>query len=302
MVIWRKYIEENRLKGYLVENIKFMCIHDIGHSIKLSIYLVKEIKEGKIKNTDKLQEYLADIVGKSLEELDINKFLKTDDILFIGQLLNSMKELEKHKILSCIMPSNQALVQVAVSLLDPKNTDHSKYSEEEKEFIKNLRHLITTRKADSQQTIDSIVLSIQTKEDKREEIQNKIYDILGMSQEDKGIYNYKSKFKKYNKEEPIYIENEDGKIFQLNKFPSLHMDLKEEYRYGVYVILPELKERGIHQEKINQIQNMLDKYQAQEEIEKSDDNRVCGRMNMFQVQHGGINYSTKLDQFFDEGR
>ena len=30
---WREYIEKNHLKGYLVEKIKFMCIHDIGHSM-----------------------------------------------------------------------------------------------------------------------------------------------------------------------------------------------------------------------------------------------------------------------------
>ena len=30
---WRQYIENNKQKGYLVDTIKFMCTHDIGHSM-----------------------------------------------------------------------------------------------------------------------------------------------------------------------------------------------------------------------------------------------------------------------------
>lgn len=433
---WRKYIEENKLKGYLVEKMKFMCVHDIGHSMfshsveskigdgncthedigkrivqeneeirivlenikaneqdsnlsgdgsleflcegnidfdrmdflvrdrlylgkkdavnlnlvlntmcelklieegtykyvykpealpyieeflqlrdnmyktkyrskerkitdQLSSTLLQQIEDGKIKNADKLQQYLNNIIGIGVEKLCISDYLNTNDITFLNPLISDIKELESNEVLNCIMPNNETLLQLAISFLDPKNTKYTDYNDEEKEFIKNIRSLISKRKNNTKVGIDSIVLSVETTEDMREEIQTKIRDSIGIDKNISGIYTYKNRFRKYNENQPIYIEDEKGEIYTLDKYPNLQMDLTDEYTYGVFAILPELKEQGIDKEKIDKIKSVIMEFQEQEDIDNND-NLIRNRMNMFKTEHNGINYVSKMKQFFGE--
>lgn len=435
---WRKYIEENKLKGYLVEKMKFMCIHDIGHSMfshsieskigdencthedigkrivqeneeirialenikaneqnsnlsgdgsleflcegnidfdrmdflmrdrlylgekdienlnlalntmcelklsekgnyiyvykpealpyiekflqlrdnmykskykskerkitdKLSSNLVKQIKDGKIKNTEKLQQYLNNIIGIGIGKLDIRDYLNTNDITFLNPLISDIDELESNEVLNCIMPNNEALLQLAISFLDPKNKEYTDYNDEEKEFIKNIRNLISKRKNNPKVGIDSIVSSVETTEDMREEIQRRIRDSIGIDKNISGIYNYENRFKKYDKKQPIYIEDEKGVIYKLDKYPNLQMDLTDDYTYGVFVILSELREQGIEKEEIDKIKSVIMEFQEQEDIDNND-NLIRNRMNMFKTEHSGINYVSKMKQFFGEER
>lgn len=432
---WRKYIEENKLKGYLVEKMKFMCIHDIGHSMfshsieskigdencthedigkrivqenqeikialenikaneqdsnlsgdgsleflcegnidfdrmdflmrdrlylgekdkenlnltlntmcelkllegtyvyvykpealpyikkflqlrdnmykykyrskeskitdQLSSILVQQIKDGRIKNTKELQQHLNNIIGIGLEKLNINDYLNTNDITFLNPLIRDIDELESNELLNCIIPNNEALLQIAISFLDPKNTEYTDYNDEEKEFIKNIRNLINKRKNNKRIRIDSIVLSVETTEDMREKIQKRIRDFIGIDKNISGIYSYKNKFKKYDKKQPIYIEDEKGEIYPLDKYPNLQMDLTDDYTYGVFAVLPELKEKGIDKEKIDKIKSVIKEFQEQEDIDNND-NLNHNRMNMFKVEHNGTNYVSKMRQFFGE--
>ena len=438
---WRKYIEENRLKGYLVEKIKFMCVHDIGHSmfshsiekligdqncthedigrrilkenaevrealdkikadekdsnlegdgsleslcegnidfdrmdflirdrvytgkeyaygliLKLNMtccdleyvpeqgnyqyvyrqealpyieeflqlrdemykkdyrskqrkmtdcfmsYLLEELSSGRIKNTPKFQYAMENIVGKKLEEIDIEAFLETNDITFLDQLINDINETDKNEALKFITQHKKALFQVAVSLLDPQNTKFSEYNENEQEFIRTLKKLISVPKSQSKETkikIEDIIANVELEDDKRVEIEEKINLILEDKKAD-GIYPYKSKFKKYDKNQPIYIKDKNGTIYKLNEFPELDMDLSDEYKYGVEVVIPKLRSQGIPEEKITQIKQVIQEYQEQEQKEKTGKNIDTNRMEMFKGKEK--NYQNIMDNLFEEER
>ncbi len=433
---WREYIEKNKLKGYLVEKIKFMCIHDIGHSmfshsieklvgdtncthedigrkivqcneevmealnkiqaneqdsniegdgsltylcegnidfdrmdflmrdriyagreykddliLKLNMmcdieyipqkksyeyvyrpealeyiedflqsridmykseymsrkrkatdtfmsYLVQEVKNGDIKSTSNIQKFLENIMRKSLEQIDVELFLKTNDIIFLNELISDLEEVEQNELLRYIAHNKQTLLQIAISLLNPQNTSYSEYSKEEQEFLKNLKNLIKNQKSNTKQNIEDIIINAELKEDKRKEIKEKIDAILEGQNVD-GIHYYKKTYKKYNKNQPIYIKDKDGKIYKLDEYPMLKLDLSDEYGYGCEVILHQLKKQGVPTEKIEQIKQIIILYQKQEEeikIGKKESNR----MNMFQTQTEEIDYEEKIEEFFPE--
>lgn len=307
-----KWMEEENKYGYVYKEEalpyieKFLSIRDEMYKKiyqskqrviddELASQLVQEIKDRKISATEKMQRYLKNIVGKEIEEIDVHSILETNDILFLNQLIYTKKQLEKEEILNYIMPDSQTLLQIAISLLDPQNTNYNDYEEEEKEFIKNLRKLIS--KKTEQLEMEKVIPSVRLKEDKQEEIENKIQKILGEDKKIKGIYYHTTKFKKYNKKEPIYVETAEGKIVTLDKHPNLQMDLSNEYYYDFYVILPELKEQGVEPEKLEEIRKLIEEYQK-EEVELTNSSLEANRMSMFQTQQGESNDEKKLDKFF----
>lgn len=435
---WRKYIEKNKLKGYLVEKIKFMCVHDIGHSmlshsieslmgnqkcthedigkkiiqedkeIKMalqnitaneqdsnltgdgsleplsegnidfdrmdflrrdSLYLgekfpndlilslsnmcdlifiqkekvyryvyreealpyiekllklrdfmyktqyksrktkitdilssnvVQQIKDGKIKNTEKIHNYLNNIIGKNLNELNVSEYLKINDILFLNELISAVNTEENNEILSYILSNGKMMLQVAISLLDPKNTEYNDYSEEEKDFIKNLRDLIKKGDFSKKIKLKDIVLSIETEDDETEHIQAKINNAISGNKPIKGIYSYVSRFEKYNTEQPIYIQNKEGEIYTLDKYPDLQMDLATDCKYGICIILPELKEQGVSNEEINDIRSIIEEYKQKKKDNSNDHIKNTSRMNIFQTDPNGIDYYAKMNKFFKE--
>lgn len=260
---------------------------------RISVKLVNEIKDGEIQN------YLQHIIGKKLEEINVDEYLKTNDIVFLNELLKRRKELEQDEILRCAIPDNQALLQVAINLLDPKNTDSSEYSRGEKEFLRNLRAKLAEKEQLPKENLENMVASVQLEEDKREEIQKRIQDVLGTDEKLKGIYCYEREYKKYKEEEPIYIEEEDGRIVTLNQHSKLQMDLSVKHGYGIFAILSELKKQGLEEEKIAEVQAIIEEYQN-EEIKPTRNKLEKSRMNMFQTRHGGQNYEERFNEFFDE--
>lgn len=428
---WRKYIEDNRLKGYLVEKMKFMCVHDIGHSMfshsvekligdencdhedigqkilqeneevrralekikakeensnlegdgslelfcegnidfdrmdfslrdrlyigeknledvilnldamcdlkwveeeggyryvygpealpyiekfliardymyqqeykakqrviddELSSKLVEAIKDGEI------QKHLKHIIGKRLEEINVDDYLETNDIIFLNQLIKSKRELQSNEILRYVMPDNQALLQIAINLLNPRNTDASEYNEEEKEFLRNLKGVLAEENNLPNEKIEDVIPSVHLEEDKRDEILGKIQDVLGCEGEIKGIYPYERTYKKYKEEEPIYIQEEDGKIVTLDQYSKLQMDIEAKHGYGIFSILSELKEQGFQEEKISQVQGIIKEYQK-EEVGLNKNKLESNRMNLFRTEHGGIDYTEKFNQYFAE--
>ena len=126
--------------------------------------------------------------------------------------------------------------------------------------------------------------------------------MLGKDQEVEGIYKYKKRFKKYDSEDPIFIKNENGEIQTLEQIPNLQMDLTDEYQYGAYIIKPQLREQGISEEKISQIQEIIESYQKPENMQESEQKKEKNRMNLLRTAHGEMDYEEKFNQFFGEER
>ena len=149
------------------------------------------------------------------------------------------------------------------------------------------------------ENLENMVASVQLEEDKRDEIQKRIQEALETDEKVKGVYCYEREYKKYKEEEPIYIEEEDGRIVTLNQHSKLQMDLSVKHGYGIYAILSELKKQGLEEEKIAEVQAIIEEYQN-EEIKPTRNKLEKSRINMLQTRHGGQNYEQRLNEFFDE--
>lgn len=270
---------------------------------KIWSYLVKQIQEGKIQNTDKLKRCFNITIGKKIEDVDVDRFLKTDYMVFLNQLMGrDINEIESNEILNYSIPDNKQLLQIAIDFLDPKNTNYNEYSQEEKEFLRNIRNLISKRNDNLKKNIDDITISVEIKEDKTDEILGQIKDVLVNKENISRFYSYKNTFKKYNNKEPIYIEHKkSGKIYTLDKHPDLKMDLSNDYTYGVFAIIPELKEQKITNEEIEKIKKILANYKNNDDRHTNKNDIKQNRMNMFKVEYNK-NYVHKMDEYFDEGR
>ena len=429
---WRRYIEENKLKGYLVEKIKFMCVHDIGHSMfshsvetligdkdcthedigakilrenkeikealdkikpaeensnlqgdgsleplcagnidfdrmdfllrdrtytgreyayglilklnmlccdleyipeqgkyqyvyrpealpyieeflqlrvdmykneywsknkvvtdKFVCYLLEKINNGEIQSTQRFRKYLEGIVGKNIDDIDIESFLETNDIVFLNQLIDKDDDAVRY-----LTQNTKALFQLSVSLLDPEHTDVSEYSEEEKEYIKKLRNVISRKTIIPKIKMEDIILSVELKEDKRQEIQEKIRNVLG-SEITEGINDYISTFKIYDKSQPIYIKDENESIHTLDELTELDMNLDDELRYGVWVTIPELERQGISLEQIKQIRQIMRSYQGNEPIEREESNEKVDKDRMTMFKDSNMSYEDKVTVLFE---
>ena len=111
----------------------------------LACYVLQEMNDGKIGQNSKLKTYLNHIVGKRLEEIKIEEYLNANDILFLKELME-IEETSNDAIVRYLIPNNKELLQLAIALLNPQDTSHNDYNEEEREWLKILRNRMKKEK------------------------------------------------------------------------------------------------------------------------------------------------------------
>lgn len=368
---WREYIEQNKQKGYLVDTIKFMCTHDIGHSmlshsieklignekfthedigekirqkdeeLKLALEKIKpnedesykgdgsltslcegnidfdrfdylsrdylylgeddknindiikkldlfcrleKMKDGKMayvydyeameyieqfllfrkeiyinnikeKNISKTEYYLRNTISKiikldnnsglkhlfssmynkSTDDINIENVLETNDIKLFNTLFKLEENIESDELkslISSIIPDTENLFQLAVSMLDPKNRDRISYTEDEKEFINNIRKRISQKR--QKDNISNHIMAFETEKD----------EIINNVPNNSAIEHYKKRFRIYNPDETIYVKDKNGQIVKFEEHSNLSISLNDEYRYGIFLSIDELKKQG----------------------------------------------------------
>lgn len=264
----------------------------------LTSYLVKYITENELDTGKELKEYIFKFVNKSMDDIDVNQYIKGNDLVWLNSLID-MAENEKDKNLRDIallcLPNTSGLINVAYSLTNKQkikesNIDKDKNIEEgmtveEKKLIKNLKKLIkceselspklrTSRfKKNNQLSMDFEDMT------EFENVKKYIGNILNF-EETNGIECEKIKHKKYNIDEPIYIESSDGKTYTFDKLPERTMDISPEYVYYIYMIEPILKIDGISQKQIDEIRQELIKYNKEPKQNVFSERMNCLRLRI----------------------
>lgn len=399
---WREYIEENRQKGYLVDTIKFMCTHDVGHSMlshsmekiignnecthedigekirkqdnelnsaleKIKpneeksnqgdgsldslcegnidfdrfdylsrdyLYLgdqernindiikrlassckLEKLENGKMayvyncetmkyieqfllirkeayknimeKNKMKSEHFFRNIISKiieldndsdvkqlfsglynkSIDDINIEDVLETNDMKLFNALI-SLKEDSKDEeligLIDTIIPDGENAFQLAVNMIDPKNRDKNEYEEEEREFINNIRKLISEKRKEND--ISNHIIAFEAEN-------NEIIDKLPNNP---AIERYKKRFRIYNPNVPIYVKDRNGHMVKFEEHPDLSIKLENEYRYGVFLSIDELKRQGKTPKEIDCIVGKVAQYNNEEnsiKIKNSDNKR-----------------------------
>ncbi len=217
--------------------------------------IIEDDKDSEIKNL------FLKLYNKNIDEVDVQEILDTNDLKLFNLLIKLESETDSQELkslVSTIIPGPENAFNLAVNMIDPKNRRKEQYTQDEIEFISNIKKIINGEIEHSDNITDYII-AFESDDEK----------ICEIGKENPAIETYIKKFRIYNKDNPIYIKDKEGKIIKFENYPDLSIDLSPEYMYGVYVSIDELKNQGKSQQEISNLLDELKKYDDKDENDKT---------------------------------
>ena len=203
------------------------------------------LSENQEIGTD-LYNYLIGLKNVSPDEIDISEFLKWDDISFYSQIIEIAQNHEDKNVrdsATLLIPTLDNFLNLIYNLL---GTSKENYSEEDIEFLQKIKEIITGN--------DEFSVNMRN--------QNFLYEnaiVLDSSNENLDInylYQFQYKLKGYNpRKNPIYIKDENGKIFELSNHPNQSIDWKNytEILETPCIYLPDLRYHNVPEDEIQKL-------------------------------------------------
>ena len=214
-----------------------------------------------------LYNYLLYLKNTDINSIDINEFLKWDDIYFYSQIIEIAKnhsDVNVRNLACMIIPSLKPFLNVIYSHLNVKNC--KKYSEKDMIFLKTIKKIIYGNDEFSRNIKNPNFLYENTF------IVNNINDLP--NDFDKNLINtFSYRLIGYNEKSPIYVSSSNGKIYELSHHPerttdwgNLHEDLNLNYIY-----IPYLKFFKFSDSQITEFSNLLETASSQYKQKSSDE-------------------------------
>lgn len=228
---------------------------------------------------NELRCFINAFKGHSIDSIDLKEFLRWDDIRLYSQILDIAKTHPDSNIRSLAMmtiPNIEAFLYMIYSHLGINKSENKQYSSEDIAFLRKIKHIIKSE--------DEISLALKNPSytDK-----NTIFfpPDLDTSNLPSFIFsNSQVKFA-YNPNEPIYVRDADGKIYELSHHPHRSYDwnkfsteLKSNCTY-----IPYLKFNGLTDAEINYLKGLADK---STKYNNSKDCDYSSKINMQPLQIG----------------
>lgn len=230
---------ENYKKIYMSKETK---ISETSLKSFFNIYLSENQEVG----TD-LYNYLTGLKNIRPDEVDINEFLKWDDISFYSQIIEIAQNHKNKNVrdsATLMIPTLDNFLNLIYNLLNVSKSKN--YSESDLEFLKKIKGIITGNDEFSKNMRNKNFLYENSfvLEEKSENLDN--------SQ----VYLFQYKLKGYNpRKNPIYIKDENGRIFELSNHPNQSLDWKNytEVLETPCVYLPDLRYHNVPEEEIQKL-------------------------------------------------
>lgn len=221
-----------------------------------------------------LRNFVKEIKYKTIEDINIDNYLKWDDIRFWNEVISVAENTNNSKLkklAELILPNLKELMNLTFEALDCKNgksSNYKNYSQQDVYFIKKIHKLIEGNstlsnilKQDGYLWDNVLILSQENAE--------RDFNILGndLISSKAIIYAYKTK-------DPIYIKDKEGNIYELSKHPNITKDWANSVKEikVSFCCLPTLTE-----EKKKQIQKLYP-------IVREKKSKDLPKINMSQIQ------------------
>lgn len=194
-----------------------------------------------------LKNILQNMKGKKPDEINLNEYIAFDEISLYSELLDVAENHEDHNVrdlATMIIPNMNSFLNLIYSHLSiyNKNTNYNEY---EKKFLKKLKRIISS---DSNLSVN---------------LCNKNFTLLNTiilsdecsSKLEIPIIHQKSKIKAYKKDNPIYIRDEIGRIFELSHHPNKNYNWENECSILKldFAFIPYLRFKGVSESLINNL-------------------------------------------------
>ena len=189
-----------------------------------------------------LYNFITSIKGKDVNDINLDEYLRWDDIRFYNSILDIIqnhKDENIRNLAALTLPNINNFLSLVYSELNINNSKN--YSIQDKAFLNKIKRFLTSN--------DSLSIKIRNP------------DFIGNSiilSQDKPIDNLCKKLKisvkAYKQENPIYIKSKSGEIYELSKHPERYCDWDKRsyYEEAQYVYIPYLKHIGLTDEEIKE--------------------------------------------------
>lgn len=217
-------------------------------------FLHSDTKSGK-----DLRNYINILRSHNISDIDLSLFLEWDDIKFYSQIIEIAEDCEDSNISSLAtmtVPNMDKFLTMIYSHLG-MYAKRQNYSSQDKQFLQKLKSLIKGNNLLSQNLKNPDFASSNTIIFNPEEKLPSSYDkyfSAGL------IHSSSVKIKAYNPNEPVYIKDKNGKIYELSFHPDRKCDWNNRISYikNKFAYIPFLKSHGISDTEIDKLCDYCD--------------------------------------------
>lgn len=234
---------------------------------------INYIADGNFGNEGKELRMFINQLRKDGVNIDLNEFLKWDDIKFYNCCMDVGEHSNNENLRNfagMVIPHLRPLMNLTYSHLDLKNAKKDKYnnlSEEDKAFISKIKDLIGSndglgRMLKEPNYYENNCLTCSN-EEKIKRLKNELGDDIYYA--DATVYGYKNKV-------PVYVQAKDGKVYELNEHPERSCDWSErkEKISVAFCAIPQLKLDGMSDERIDKIKKAFCNHENPDVERKQD--------------------------------
>lgn len=255
-------------------------------------YLCKYIAENPDIESSFIRGAIRNYTQDDIRDIDLSVFLESNDIRLYTEVLDiAMNTQNEHlrELAILALPSTTALLQIGVEMLNTiqKGKDLERYSDYELAYIERLKKLREDKntirneiKGENKRKLYTTVTC--DSKNKFDEAQEEIKLILNVDDISKvGVITWNRRIRTYNENEPLYIEDKEGKIYTLDQHPDLTIDLSSENVMGIAIVPAILRLSGYDEKTIEDIQKIMIEKGIKED--KQNPERIESRMSKYSV-------------------
>ena len=252
---------EKRLQGYrLIYSDPLVLAHERTINAFFKAFKAKS----QHFNSD-LKTLINDLKNKGIDNIDLDKLLEWDDIKLYSEIINIAENHPDSNIrdlATMTIPNMEAFLNMIYSHLDLKNSNKQDLRTQDLKLLKKIKSLIVSDsslgknlKKPNYTDENTIFFDEQT----LKVLQHRLHQIMPNSPNGNSIVNTHLISKKaYSTDEPIYIRDINGKIYELSKHPKRKHDWNDISinLHSSFAYIPYLRLCGISEDIISKLQNI----------------------------------------------
>ncbi len=227
----------------------YMSENEQASECVMSIFF-KQFLASNSSSGKKLRNFLNSFESADINNINIDEFLKWDDISVYKELLDIAQHHEDEnirKLATLIIPRIDTFLNLLYSMIGCKE---GKYSKEDAEFLTELKSIIRGN--------SELIADLSNPNFMSDNIISlKPSPLLEKLKDQSAVVSFDYNFKTYNPKEPIYILSKEGNIHDLSEHPDRTREWKDSSKkiHYDFTYVPLLKMRGFSDDEIEQIKN-----------------------------------------------
>ena len=252
---------EKRLDGYrLIYSNPLVFAHEKTINAFFKAFKLKS----QLFNSD-LKTLISDFKDKGIDKIDLEKLLKWDDIKLYSEIINIAEnhpDSNVRDLATMTIPNMEAFLNMIYSHLDLKNHSKQDLSTQDLKFLQKIKSLIISNSNLGKNLKNPNFTDENTiffDEPTSKVFQCKLHSITPTLKNDPSLINTHLIFQRaYSSDEPIYIRDSNGKIYELSKHPKRKYDWNNISinSHSNFAYIPYLRLCGISENIISKLQNI----------------------------------------------